>query len=596
MSRERFDFAVIGKSMSGKSTWVASLFSEEAALELRKVCEQNDEGQTKIPVWYVLSADESEPFAINRIEWDKEFLSGEHMEEGQRKAFGHVCRFFGIPETDGAVETLRDDRNQGQAFRREIAAADPLGCIREVVNDSEIYEAGVISHIELKGPANEDVRGILKECGQREARIRDTRGFLDETEDGLKRFLEESGDGGNGEGGEPGVEDYARRQLDERGLSDVDACVFVHSANDNAMHSRINRKIYGPLLRAMLERHPMFLVTLDSIFNKEVRAYPERPYRESCGAALRDEDFAGDERIRELIESYRPEGQPDYREAIIRKHNHRLLLPLIPKKRWEEDAGMYKKCAAGVFGEAMAGIRAYYKDMAEAERCLSEITGEHAARIRAMFDQMYDQCVYAQCEGRGSAPIYNCWTWMLFQYSEWLSKKIQGPYYGGMVGRRGGLTTSVPGGGHVGDTAIMLLKYAYEIKEEIYRSRYIDERLDGEIRRYCEATLPEGADVDAAAADMEAKIGERLQFELNRNYETLSITNGRMIERSFLSGAYYETRNELEIDENGIRKCLPEFEGLFMEGVRESLRYEVSAVKLIVWKLIEKTLIPLGKI
>ena len=73
--KDFYDIAVMGESMAGKSTWIASLFREDIAIKLSSISHDNTEGQTKIASRYNLLNPEQERLIIQSIGWDEEKLA-----------------------------------------------------------------------------------------------------------------------------------------------------------------------------------------------------------------------------------------------------------------------------------------------------------------------------------------------------------------------------------------------------------------------------------------------------------------------------------------------------------------------------------------
>lgn len=67
------DLAVIGVSKSGKSTFISNLFSKKTCEQLSEISSENTEGQTKLPVHYILeNGDIDNGLMINDICWNFE--------------------------------------------------------------------------------------------------------------------------------------------------------------------------------------------------------------------------------------------------------------------------------------------------------------------------------------------------------------------------------------------------------------------------------------------------------------------------------------------------------------------------------------------
>ncbi len=581
MEKNFFDIAVVGESMSGKSTWIANLYSEEITEKLTAIFQRNNEGQTKIATHYILVEDETAKLVVSDIGWNREVLE-ENRQKQQKAALKILSDFFEIQESDEMTEVLCSN-----VCKDKLKNMEPENVLEIIINSEAVSESGIISFIELTGGASKEACQILRRYKTNRICIRDTRGFLDETEDKMVSFLKhskkEQNENKEYENPEFSVEwkeeDYIQKLLDDRGICGIDACVFMSIANANALNKKNVKGIYGPLIRELLMKYPTFLVLRDTSFTKEMAKEENKTYTEVCDVVLSDEFFSGFDSIRDLLNEFGlNEHSSDYKVEIAHKHYKELLLANIAQKRLDEDGYIYRKSAVGVLDEAIKGIVKYYEDIDEATKCINKIMGNHSDIMKAIFDEYFDgemrdlQCRY-----------YN----NLYRYlPNYLAGKIQGVYYGGLVGARGGLTTPKVGGGHVGDAAIDLMETAYDIKEYIY-GKLVDS-LTSEIEDYCRTVLPEDADINIAVSGMKKKIIEKMQHELDTNFERLSIT-GRMIPRKYLLCAYQTTREDLEIDEKCIGKYLKELESRFPEQEWERERCNVSALKYITWQLIRES-------
>ena len=72
--KKLYDIVVIGESMSGKSTWISTLFKENFRKELKSICALNKEGQTKIPLYYFIEAPNKDILQVKSIGWNGETL------------------------------------------------------------------------------------------------------------------------------------------------------------------------------------------------------------------------------------------------------------------------------------------------------------------------------------------------------------------------------------------------------------------------------------------------------------------------------------------------------------------------------------------
>lgn len=579
--KRSYDIAVVGESMSGKSSWIASLFTEEIERKLKSVCRENTEGQTKVAVYYNVCAAEVS-LRLADIKWNQEQMENWKDKDGACVTMERLKDILGIcPDSMEEMSRFVEE----ESFQKAVREADPVQFLIKVVNDEAVLKEGFISHIELEGSGSEAVREMLERYGQESILLRDTRGFLDESIDQWKTMLDQAGKAADqninpeyrrGES----KEECIRKMLDDRGVYGIDGCIFMTISNSVALQKKRIKEIYGPLIQSLLEKYPVFLVGRNDDFTRQMAA--ERKYRETyrdcCSRIMEDEFFSGFDDIRGLLEEYGQEG--DYVTALARKHYKELLVANLPKGKWEKYKELYRGSAEGALEEILKGVSAYRADLDKAEKCMQEIMAEYGDKAQQIYDRLFLENI------RFYEDVYVYGAKYKYFFAS-LAKKIQGEYFGGLVGVRGGLSTPVPGGGHVGDAAIDILEAAYRIKEDIYRN--LIEELTPAIYKYMEGVSAEDKDMDDVVWKMKQRLTENYQYKQDHNFERLSIT-GRMIPRTYLKNAYDAARKELGVSESGITYYLKELSEPLKNAGEDQLQY-ASVVKSITWKLIRRTLL-----
>ena len=424
-------------------------------------------------------------------------------------------------------------------------------------------------------------------------KIRDTRGFLDETEDKMKEFLEESKKINNIEEEERNSEfeeidikaEYLQKLLDDRGICGIDACIFMSVSNSNALSNRNNKAIYGPLIRNMLEKYPAFLTIRTDRLTERLA---DNSLYKDC--IVKNEDgifsnmgrfFTGFDALRQLLKEYGLfDKSKNYLTNIARNHYKELLLPeLLPKDR-SMDIDMdeiYRKSVVGVFGEVLDGIQDYYRSIEKAEVCLKKLNGDYSNILKKLYDKDFDSNIffYNQKWGYSNSKF--------FYITRFLAQKVQGQYYGGMVGVYGGLTTWITGEGRVGKAAIDFLETAYRVRKNLFFK--IVEELEQEIRNYAEQIYKSDTDIQFEIESIKKNMILKFERDIESDFERLSCTN-RMVPRSYLKGAYEKTREELDVKVDKIGKFIPELENYFNDEIWKKDVFQISVVKTILWHLI----------
>lgn len=586
----RVELAVVGESMSGKSSWIASLFTEEITGKLAGVFQKNREGQTKIRVCYDILSGRGIDLRTENIGWNRDCL--------QDIDSRNTCcaTLEGLKEIlDISLEGVEDISRfvEGEDFQKAVQKADPVELLEKIVNNAKVLEEGLISYIDFAGSGNEDVRRLLEGYGLESIRIRDTRGFLDETPEQWKELLEKLyqpskvADGVKNPEYDEGDREAQciQKLLDNGGVHGIDACVFMTISGSVALQKKSVKEIYSPLIQSLLEKYPVFLVGRNEELTKRM-AEGNESYRNCCAGILSEPRFTGFDDIRNLLDELRERTRnsqgEDYRTAIAQKHYRELLVSAISQKMWKEDEWIFRKSAVGALGEILEGVTKYHKDIDEADRCMKEIRKEHGDAAENIYDKLFIDNLWVYTDGCAYNRMYRFGM-------EFLAKKVQGKYRSdkndtnGLVGERGGLSTPIPGGGYVGEAAIDLLEAAYRMRENIYSE--LVEELTPAIRKYIESISREPGDVERAVLEMKQKLTEYYRHKMDHNFECLSITK-RMIPRKFLEAAYEATRNDLEVSAARIGKYLKKLENRFAENDPARKLWYTSVVMYITWKLI----------
>ena len=572
-----YDIAVIGESMAGKSTWIAGMLNEKAYEKLQSVSKNNSEGQTKIPIRYYMENSSDDKLEVHKVEWNIESLERYLSEKSHKKEIiEKLEKYFRFPNDDEDV-ALQEYMQEHEFCISEFDVTDFL---EDIVNNEEICDKGIISYVEILCSPREEVRSLLNDYALDGVIIRDTRGFLDESREKMKEYLEylEQERPDNKEFRkikEKETEEdnslYLQKLMDDRGLYNIDACVFISMAGANALNVKTNREIYGPLLEYMLKTHPVFMVLRD---NRLTQKLNEGDTYEMAVECIRtNKYYTGFQAARKLLKDFGLCGNNnDYRANIVQKHYGELMLADIQEENWHEQEEIYKKSTIGVLNGVFKAVREYNTCLEEAERCLEHIEKRYEELQKELFDQYFNE--YIVCRGNEYINL------IFAYYPQCLAEKVKGIYEGGMVGKWGGLTTW-RNHQRVGWAAIDFLETAYWARKIL--DRKIIDALEPEIEEYVRG-FTEAAEIPDAVVKEKQNLILKLQRILYSNFEHLFCTE-RMLRREYLEIAYDKTREQLDVDDKGIGKCLPELKDVISEDHKEDLSC-MSVVKCMLWILI----------
>ena len=623
--KEYYDIAVIGESMAGKSTWIANLFQGDIAKKLRSLSTQNQEGQTKISVYYRLQSPEEKDFHVVGIGWNQEKLAQVLKAGKYPKAFEEFMSALKIPYQSEAesVEMLLgglDDYFQTDGYIACLRVQNPFDLLQNVINNEEIGDLEIISHVEMAGAASDEVWAEMKKYSLGWVRIRDTRGFMDETVSKMKEYLESSKKSSRQPDSSvvhqqpvPSEEElkaqYLRNLLDDRGIYDIDACVFIGIAGSNALAKKNLKAIYGPLIKYMVEKHPVFLTLRSDRLTDVCQDDTELDYESAIeqddnGVFIQlGKNFTGFRDMRKLLHEFGLSKETgDYHTELVQKHYCELVLADIQTEGITEDESclfeeIYRKTAVGAFAVMLKRIQSYVAILEKVEGCLKSLNeGSGVEKVWQIFDNKFlagiETVVVSGGEGASREEFYN--RYGAPYITKVLAKKVCEPYRGGLVGVRGGLTTQMWVGGRVGDVAIAYLETAYRIREEMHKN--LTEIWAEEIKSKNMWT-ENGKD----AEDIErVKQCLKLFFKRKSDQKIEHLSSvGRMIHREYLESAYNSTREELEIEGERIGKYLDELKELpnnreWSAQQREmwvSERYEMSVEYQMLYDMLKSSLI-----
>lgn len=610
--KDFYDIAVMGESMAGKSTWIASLFREDIAIKLSSISHDNTEGQTKIASRYNLLNPEQERLIIQSIGWDEEKLASVYHKnlypdliEKLDKKFKFSPAISVAPKNtkENELKEESDDiilsserllpqiKKYIKQYEQNLIelGIEAIDFIKEIINDKNFNESGIISYAEIGGPTDPEIWSIIQANNLNKVTIRDTRGFLDETENQMQEYLNyiKENSKNNEYEKEENKQVYLQKLLDDRGIYGIDACVLMSTNNSNALLKTNHRNIYGPLIQHMLEKYPTFLTIRDRDMTKSLKK--NKSYNEALLEIENDDDFDGFEDLRSLLNELGLYGETcNYTTRIAQNHYKELIVANIKDKI--NDLTIYKKSVAGSFSKIIDGINNYQEELKEANRLYAQIfenTEEQEELAIKLFNEIFDNGItYNNSDGGGNK---------ILKYSmSYMAKRVQCGYYGGLVGPREGLTTydSSCIGRMVGDVAIEFLETAYSI-----RKRILIESITAKIpaiEKYVKLCNNNKENIKEQVSLIQQQLLLRVNniLDNNENFEILACTY-RMIPRYYLKYAYEQVKEELKITADNIHDYLPEFEDLFKSEPfmttkkQEDERGYMSVVKRILWYLVK---------
>ena len=112
MNLKNIDIAIIGESMSGKSTWLAHLFPEKITEKLKAICEFNKEGQTKITTYYTVYGVEEQDLHVLDIGWNFDTIEKISSSGKESIALQKIGHLFNITDENEIMDYISQGLNQ----------------------------------------------------------------------------------------------------------------------------------------------------------------------------------------------------------------------------------------------------------------------------------------------------------------------------------------------------------------------------------------------------------------------------------------------------------------------------------------------------
>lgn len=571
--KDYYDIAVIGESMSGKSTFIANLFTKDITQQLESFTQNNKCGQTKLPVRYNVAQPsflkdgdvDLHSLTVKSIEWDVENLANLLLHPDKENAIYSALELFHFPALSRESDM--------QQLQNHIKSLDyktlPLDTLMQLVNDEEIRSKHIISFITLQGAANDEVQKLLEQKELNYIQLRDTRGFLDETIEQMTNYLEKIHKAAKSPidrhfqqipedvSEEYTNLDYVNDLLNDRGLSKgLDGCIFMSIASANTLSKENCRKIYGPLLRTLLSSFPTVLLIRTDMLAREL--HPDcsdklADYNDAVKNICDTEWFSGFHNLDRLIEETVLDIKKDTLYSIITKHRSHCMLAdisVLKEKNPSKSDAIYAQSVIGVLANTLDSIASYHNDIHMAADYLQQLTSIPSPEATEIFNKCFKNSITYHFDTKSYST--NC---LATSTKSLVDVILHKPYFGGLVGVRGGLSTWIPNFGHVGKYAIDLLQTAHAIRRKLL-SKFI-ESLRPKIQAYTD--IVNSKEVTIQPDTILQNIQEYYIHTINHNTERLYCTYD-MVPREYLKTAYDQTKAELTTKEGKLSKYIEDLE------------------------------------
>ena len=598
-----YDIVIIGESMAGKSTYISGLMEQTTAEKLKSITGVNTEGQTKIPVHYILSVPDTK-LKVNQISWDIDDFCDKNADEKRSEIIDKLSTYF------PSIENLSNDYFNGETYKKELEALDVADFIKNIINDAEIGGSGIISLVDITTPASDEIWAIISNLGLDGVKIRDTRGFFDETPERFNEMIKEicERDKDNKEVKNIDI-DYDKEQINiikkhlfERGMEGAEAIIFAGCGGSNALNKKINKDLYSNIFRELIKTAPMFtLIRTDRMgelyYEDENIDYKEAISKDSDGKYKKFKVFTELNSYRNLLEEFGiKETEKGVLNKVSKKYYTELLLPNVITENNTEDelkkwTNIYKRAVEGSFKEILENICKFKEDFEEASKnfeIFSKSTKfDMTDALKKIYNEKFNDRIFRYGKSFEDTDFHYSIKGIDFweRYAVW---KICKEYLGGFVGVRGGLTTKKDGV-MVGDVAMKIMELGYQIKSELYKE--VVNSLSSNIEKYTNSAFKTKEEADREADRLKNMIEIKLSKELEYGVFTRYCTY-KMLSQDCLESALNRVKEEFELSENCIiRHCLTELEGIYDDIQWDRDKYNISVIKQLIWYLIDETII-----
>lgn len=229
--------ALVGPSVSGKTTFISSVLSESVRNELLNISSGNVEGQTKVSVHYELDPNVSDNvLQLNSIAFVKK--STDSTADGYVSA---ICRRLQIQEN---MVTSEYDFKKGLYVITIHDYNIDASALYSIVNRFESLSDNV-SYIHVSVCPSVNIKEFLNTLGYGITLV-DTRGLMDEIRTPSIAYGSSS----------------ILRDMELRGLFDIDVCVYFHVSG--VVLTQHMKNYYECLLRKLTRLAPVFYVSRSS--------------------------------------------------------------------------------------------------------------------------------------------------------------------------------------------------------------------------------------------------------------------------------------------------------------------------------------------
>lgn len=526
-----YDIAVIGEAMSGKSTFIFSLFSENIAKKLMK----DSAGQTRILTHYFLQHNKyyshrypRTGLTVMHIGWNLQQLNQYGNNQPSIEKLNDTLTALGLLESVNNTKQLRNDfkdylttENYKTKLFREINAFE---FIANIVNNEEVYNVQVISYVEIVGIANENVSDFLTDNKLKCIKLQDTPRIQ-------PHIIEQNG-----------VQDtessWPFQSIDL--TKEADAYIFTSMARSNSITSQeLYKQINSVLLTGT---NKLIHVIRDNYITRMLFMNKGLSYESALKIAKADIAYSGFDSIKTVLNNCHISVNDIINEAYI--------MPDIPDERKIDNRFTRLQCT--VTTEILTNIigiiessclyspinytpcRAFFRNYIKNNLTSGIDTIKQA--ISALFNQLYDNAICPKIVIFSDGLVSK--EWFANRYIKelyYVAKAMKDEKYNDIIGSQGGIhhTLGKP-----------ILRASYKILDEIFKE--LPAYLETDIKNFLSARNICTASIIKATQQGISRLC-RISLYVNSNM----MADGPIMQTSFLTEALEKSKKDFK-NQNGI--------------------------------------------
>lgn len=419
---KNINITLIGAPQTGKTTFVSALLKEETALQLRSIKNLSD----NISIYYTLvDPNLCNDISVAHIEFNydilKNFLFNSKKEcSNTIRSFLNFFNFSNLP-----IFICPYDINKDNDYRKIFEHVSFQDFIENYIHNYEIRKSHLIHHIRFEVPATKEVWNLISNIGLASITFREYIWF-----DCISQIINSS---------TMSFTKYCNY------LKFNSSHIYIFFNNDTKGLLPEYKQLYYSLLSKCVKSRPTFICKnsdkLTNIISNKLQYtnsiddLTNLVYHELQEIAMSKEHYTNFNDIQKFC------NKQDIDSSIINYYYHNILLPVVNLNNDSNDLVNHQKIYTYsvycIFKEILISLSEYYT--------ITNFYKNHKRDISTILTHTYMQNFIntTHISHTSSGVIFEVFYKASFSYLIGLANQIKSKnFYGGIVGKRGGFTTS----------------------------------------------------------------------------------------------------------------------------------------------------------